>query len=235
MSVGNGTVGRVHAEQGGDVAVRQFTGEFETHLTVQPEVCGEDDEAIRLWAERHGVKYTRIVLDRGRTPNQPMLTCQGQGNLAEQLATARQWSEQLRDDGFRVIRVKIEAAPWNADVPRTDAEAAALPKSCYFEHHVKLVLSGESQVAEVRTLAVPHSAHVSRNARRVTADGRQERFVTQRCRGVGRAEARRRLDALLRALSEAGHTAVEVEEEFVVHDDNLAVDAGWIEGEPGQA
>ncbi|PZG95255.1 hypothetical protein C1I97_27230 [Streptomyces sp. NTH33] len=212
--------------------MRQFAGEFETHLTVRSETCGGGGEPLLLWAERHGIKYTHIVLDRGRTPDQPMLTCRGQGSLAGQLATARQWSKRLLDDGFRVVRVKIEAAPWNDEVPKTDAEATDLPEGCYFEHHVKLVLSGELEVAAVRTLAVPHSAHVSRNARRASADGRHERFVTQRCRGVGRAEAGRRLDALLRALAEAGHTAVEVEEEFVVHDGNFAADAGWIEDEP---
>lgn len=162
-----------------------------------------------------------------------MLTCRGEGSLTGQLASARQWADRLRDDGFRVERVKIEAAPWNADVPKTDAEAVGLPASCYFEHHLKLVLLGGSHVAAVRALAAPHSAHVSRNARRASAGGGHERFVTQRCRDVGRAEARRRLDALRRALAGAGHMPVEVEEEFVVYDDNPSVDAGWIDDGPG--
>ncbi|MGW3826012.1 hypothetical protein ACWEAF_27850 [Streptomyces sp. NPDC005071] len=59
--------------------------------------------------------------------------------------------------------------------------------------------------------------------------GRHERFVTQRCRAVGRPEARARLDALLGGLACAGLEVVEVEEEFVVHDDHPAVDAGWID------
>ncbi|MGW2429681.1 hypothetical protein [Streptomyces sp. NPDC001640] len=222
----------MNEQRGGDGAVRQFAGEFETHLTVRAQNRGEGDDPIRLWAEHHGIKYTRIVLDRGRTPDQPMLTCPGRGHLAGQLATARQWSQRLQDDGFRVVRLKIEAAPWNADVPETDDEAADLPGHCYFEHHAKLVLSSESQVAAVRALAAPHSAHVSRNARRTSAHGRHERFVTQRCRGVGREEADRRLDVLLRVLTAAGYEAVEVEKEFVVYDDNPAVDAGWIKGEP---
>ncbi|MFE6550604.1 hypothetical protein ACFVHS_19715 [Streptomyces sp. NPDC057746] len=159
----------MNEQRGGDSVVRQFAGEFETHLTVRAVNCGEGDDAIRRWAEHHGIKYTRIVLDRGRTPDQPMLTCPGRGHLAGQLATARQWSQRLHDDGFRVVRLKIEAAPWNADVPETDGEAADLPGHCYFEHHAKLVLAGESQVAAVRALAAPHSAHVSRNARRTSA------------------------------------------------------------------
>jgi hypothetical protein len=218
--------------------VREFTGEFETHLTVVAGCAVGDEDRLRRWAERHRVKYTRIVLDRGATPDQPMLTVRCRGTLSAQRAAASVWAGRLRAEGFEVVRVKIEATPWNGDVPRTAAEARALPPGCYFEHHVKLALADDTEVATVRTLAEHHCAHVSRNARRESGrvDGRQggrptgghERFVTQRCRDVGRPEARRRLDALLDALVTAGFRAVEVEEEFVVHDDRPALDAGWI-------
>ncbi|MEU9393615.1 hypothetical protein AB0D86_26890 [Streptomyces sp. NPDC048324] len=205
-----------------------FAGEFETHLTV---VCGSmagDEGRIRRWAERHHVKYTRIVLDRGATPDQPMLTVRGHGVLQAQREAALVWTERLRAEGVDVARVKIEAAPWNEDVPWTAAEAQELPPGCYFEHHAKLVLLDEAEVTVVRALAERHSAHVSRNARRDLHGRGHERFVTQRCRGVGRTEARGRLDALLDALATAGFKAVEVEEEFVVHDDRPALDSGWI-------
>ncbi|WP_323180615.1 hypothetical protein [Streptomyces atratus] len=53
----------------------EFGGEFETHLTVRldprPGTGGEADESARLerWAERNGLKLTRIVLDRGAVPD----------------------------------------------------------------------------------------------------------------------------------------------------------------------
>ncbi|MFF9506575.1 hypothetical protein ACF1BU_04085 [Streptomyces sp. NPDC014724] len=205
---------------------KHFTGDFEIHLTVR---LREREEASLLrFAEHNGVKYSRIVLDRGKTPDQPMLTTTGRGTLALQRATAGGRVEQLRSEGFEVARVKIEAAPWNKDVPQTTREAAALPPQCYFEHHVKLALTDVDQVAAVRELCAPHAAHVSRNARRPLSGGRHERFVTQRCRPVGRPAARARLDALLASLADAGFSAVEVEEEFVVHDDNLLMDEGWM-------
>ncbi|MGW0843158.1 hypothetical protein ACWD26_23990 [Streptomyces sp. NPDC002787] len=209
--------------------MRDFAGEFETHLTVVSESVAGDEGRIRRWAERHRVKYTRIVLDRGTTPDQPMLTVRGSGGLSAQRVAASAWVERLGAEGFGVARVKIEAAPWNEDVPRTAAEARALPPGCYFEHHVKLALADETEVAAVRVLVERHSAHVSRNARRDLGGRGHERFVTQRCRDVGRAEARRRLDALLDALAAAEFKAVEVEEEFVVHDDRPALDSGWID------
>lgn len=128
--------------------MRDFAGDFETHLTV-----AGDEGRLRRWAEHHQVKYTRIVLDRGATPDQPMLTVRGHGVLPAQREAALTWIERLRAEGFSVTRVKIEAAPWNDDVPQTAAEAQRLPADCYFEHHVKLALVDETEAAAVRALA----------------------------------------------------------------------------------
>ncbi|MFD3653278.1 hypothetical protein [Streptomyces sp. NPDC058620] len=212
----------------------EFEGEFETHLTVRP-ASGPDAtegyaDRLGLWAVRRGLKLTRIVLDRGAAPDQPMLTERGRGTLSGQREAAARRRAELEAAGFPVVRVKIEAAPWNEGVPGTPSAARELESTlpgCHFEHHIKLVLSGEDQLGAARAVAELHGAHLSRNARRAH-EGRHERFVTQRCRAVGRPGARARLDALLAGLSAAALEAVEVEEEFVVYDDCPAVDAGWI-------
>ncbi|GIJ52110.1 hypothetical protein Val02_89960 [Virgisporangium aliadipatigenens] len=203
--------------------MREFSGAFETHLTVAaggPDGLGE-------WAAAHGFKYSEIVLDRGRTPEQPMLTRHARGTLAEQVAAGREWARRLGAAGHGVVRLKVEASADNAGVPRDAAAAAELPE-CYFEHHVKVALPDDGAVTGLRAAGAPHGAHVSRNARRRLADGTQERFLTQRCRAVGRAGARARLDALLDAIGVLGVPVLEVEEEFVVYDDNLGLDAGWL-------
>ncbi|MFF3870891.1 hypothetical protein [Streptomyces sp. NPDC001978] len=216
---------------GTDTGAPQVKGEFETHLTVRARPGGDADEPLRRWAARHGMKFTRIVLDRGHHPDQPMLTYQGNGILARQRTAAREWTARLRDAGFEVARVKIEAAPWNKGVPH-DRTAAAEPPyaACHFEHHVKLALTDTTaELPLLRDLATRHDAHVSRNARRALDADCHERFVTQRCHGVGRTEAGHSLAALLTALTDAGFPVVEVEEEYVVYDDNPAVDAGWLD------
>lgn len=208
--------------------IGDFTGDFETHVTVAA-AGPATDTTLREWAALRGAKYTRILLDAGRTPDQPMLTLRGHGTLTTQRAAAAAHTADLRRAGFDVVRVKIEAAPWNAEVPRTPGEARALPPDCYFEHHVKLVLADRADIARIAAIGAHHGARVSRNARRPRPDiGGHERFVTQRCHRVGRPEARSRLRLLLRALADAGFQSVEIEQEFVVHDDNPAVDAGWL-------
>jgi hypothetical protein len=48
---------------------------------------------------------------------------------------------------------------------------------------------------------------------------------------VGYTEACQRLEALQAAIAPLGHLVLEVEQEYVVYDNNLFVDAGWITSE----
>lgn len=202
-------------------------GEFETHLTISLD-DGMEHVRLRSWAVEHGLKFHEIELARGTTPSQPMITRWGAGTLAEQLAAAEETSTQLSTGGFRVTRIKIEAAPMNDGVPTTDDESQLLHGERYFEHHIKVLLSPEAPLASIAELVQQHGAHLSRNPRRHRDDGQHERFITQRCSQVGQTSARRRLKELLAEIEQARLPVVEVEQEFVVFDSNLSLDAGWI-------
>ncbi|GAA2493974.1 hypothetical protein GCM10010406_32530 [Streptomyces thermolineatus] len=217
---------------GGGSGPPAFSGDFETHITVR---TGRDGlSALARHASARGMKFAHIVLARGRTPSQPMVTLNGSGPLADVAAGARAAAAGLRAAGFDVVRVKIEAAPWTDGVPADDARAAELGPRYYFEHHVKLLLDAGSDTAALARLSTGHGAHLSWNARRVREDGRAERFVTQRCGPVGLGTAGRRLDALVAALRSAGHEPVSVEREFVVFDSDASLDEGWIGEEAGE-
>ncbi|MDB5338804.1 MAG: hypothetical protein JWN70_4423 [Planctomycetaceae bacterium] len=205
----------------------EYAGDLETHLTVES-VPADRIAVLRRFAELQGLKCLHIVLDRGHSVSQPMLTRHGQGVLSSELEVARELADRLREAGFDVTRIKIEAAPLNEDVPQSDGAAASLPANHYFEHHVKLVIEGDADLAGLTRLAERHQARLSRNALRVRDDGRLERFVTQRCWSVGRVTAEQRLNALRWDLNQAGWTILETEAEFVVYDSNLDVDAGWL-------
>ncbi|MFE1177449.1 hypothetical protein [Streptomyces sp. NPDC058773] len=206
-----------------------FVGEFEVHLTVRDDGDPAPARHLADYAAAHHLKCVHILLDEGEVPSQPMLTLSGAGTFEEVRAQAAARADGLRAAGFEVVRTKIEATPWSAGVPGTDEEAVTLGPDYYFEHHLKLVLARSAPTGALRALAVGHGAHLSRNARRLRSDGRAERFVTQRCRLVGLTTAGRRLDALTGALRAAGHRIASVEREFVVHDGNLALDAGWLD------
>lgn len=205
----------------------QLSGDFDIHLTVRPGRAAGD--RLAGFAARYGLKFTDIRLARGAVSAQPMVTGTGSGTLADQHTRAAGWADALRGEGFEVVRTKIEAAPWNTGVPAGDDEARRDPAGRYFEHHLKLLLDA-AELEGLATAVEPYGAHLSRNARRERPDGRHERFVTQRCHGVGQRTARHRLAALVEAVRARGHEIVSVEEEYVVVDDNAAIDAGWIGG-----
>ncbi|MEH1163835.1 nucleotidyl transferase AbiEii/AbiGii toxin family protein [Micromonospora sp. CPCC 205539] len=209
----------------GDSLVDDVSGDFEVHITVPEWDAGK----VASFAENHGLKYTHVVLDQGETPSQPMLTLTGSGSLRQQRDGAYQWAARLRATGLGVARVKIEAVPWAHGVPISDEDAAAQPPGRYFEHHVKLLLpAGVATVVAMTEVAERHGARLSRNARRTRDDGRQERFVTQRCHQVGLHTAKARLDDLVAALRDTGQDIVAVEQEYVVFDDRMELDAGWL-------
>ncbi|MFF3528302.1 hypothetical protein ACFYX5_16705 [Streptomyces rubiginosohelvolus] len=205
-------------------------------------VLCEGDELRRLerWAAlRPDVKFTHIALARGRTASQPMLTLRGSRPSYEgELAAVRETGAALAGDGFAVARVKVECAPWAAEVPRDDADVVGSEHPHgrrHFEHHVKLLLdeaggdAADGRRAELVAVAVRHGAHVSWNARRVRADGREERFVTQRCHRTGDRRAAPALDALLAELAACGYEVVDVEREYVLLDSGPELDEGWLE------
>ncbi len=204
----------------------EIRGSLESHLTVE---CAGDEEteALARWAAARALRFTHIVLARGRTRSQPMLTVRGEGAATRRPAATR-IAADLAAHGFRVVRVKTESSPWADGVPEADAGAADRHPGRYFEHHVKLLLPPDHDRERLEATAAAHCAHLSWNARRVRADGRQERFVTQRCHDVGRRTAERRMTAVLAALDAAGHHVLETEREFVVHDSHVALDDGWI-------
>ncbi|MFI6094561.1 nucleotidyl transferase AbiEii/AbiGii toxin family protein [Lentzea sp. NPDC051213] len=197
-----------------------YSGEFELHLTGSEWQVDE----LAAFAGEHGVKFSHIELHRGEMPSQPMLTIGVKGTLDEVRAVADGWRARMLAAELYVVRIKIEAAPWNEGVPQSDEDA---DPALYFEHHVKLLLRGQWH-RDVLVTVESHNAHISRNARRRREDYAEERFVTQRCFGVGRATAKAQLQALLDDLQQ--FEVLEIEEEYVVDDDALHVDKGWFEG-----
>ncbi len=196
---------------------------YETHVTVRCSGTGVS-ERLGRWAAAAGLKLTHIVLARGRMRDQPMLTLSGSASYAEESRRAREVTARLRADGFEPVRVKIESSPWAPEVP-----LGPCADGRYFEHHVKLLLAPDTDLAALAARVLPHGAHLSWNARRVRDAARHERFVTQRCHGVDAQGAGLALEGLLSAL--VGLEVLQVEREFVLHDSDVSVDDGWL-GEP---
>ena len=106
-----------------------MAGEFEIHLTVDGSCPAVRSGALAAYAVERGWKYAHIVLDRGRTPVQPMVTFAVEDStLGTARAAAQAAAEELTAASFPVVRAKVEAAPWITGVPATDAEGRHLAR-----------------------------------------------------------------------------------------------------------
>ncbi len=201
---------------------------FEIHLTVDAAQAAACADVLSRFADARGMQLLQIELPRGAVTAQPMLSWRRDGVLADCLAQIDDVERVLAGHGIRVVRTKVEAAPSNAGVPQA---GDVCPAGTYFESHLKLLLGSDADVGVVTELAIAHGAHVSRNARRTRGGGCQERFVTLRITRGGLPGMKMRLQALQDALTPMVRAVLDTEIEFVVHDSNRALDAGWLPGE----
>lgn len=201
--------------------------EFEIHLTIAART-DETAECAARFAQANGIKFAHIVLPRGVSPSQPMLSWRARGTLEAQARSAASVADDLRAMGVDVVRTKIEAAPTNRGVPQC---GPCLHPERYFECHCKFLLDARADIEAIAAIAMAHGGHLSRNARRVRADGCQERFATLRRRDGGVDGIARDAAALRDALAPHVRETLSSEIEYVVYDSHLALDAGWLPGD----
>jgi hypothetical protein len=189
----------------------------------------EQRQRFRELCQRLGVKCVLIELSAGHSPSQPMTACYHHGAIGAVLDEVASQCRALREAGFPLVRLKLEAVASAQGVPEGDDEAARLPRANYFEMHVKLSLPASMNLDPLRVLCERHGARLSRNAFKSEADGRSERFVTLRVYRAGRRTALDRLEALERDLIGAGFSVVHRQREYTIFDSAEILDAGWLD------
>jgi hypothetical protein len=208
--------------------MHDFRGEFEVHITVNTPTIDHLGR-FRAWCHERNFKSVRIILARGAHVDQPMATWRRHDTiLSAVVAETDRRAVEMNRIGFPVVRVKVETALDNDDVPLQDAEAQLHRPGNYFEHHVKLLRAKTAPCEPLLQTCEKHGAHLSRNAFREIAEDREERFVTLRSYAVGRRSSERQVERLLAALEELGEQVIACESEYCVYDTNLDVDTGWL-------
>eukprot|EP00005_Dracoamoeba_jomungandri_P007299 CAMPEP_0174264606 /NCGR_PEP_ID=MMETSP0439-20130205/23101_1 /TAXON_ID=0 /ORGANISM="Stereomyxa ramosa, Strain Chinc5" /LENGTH=200 /DNA_ID=CAMNT_0015350565 /DNA_START=86 /DNA_END=688 /DNA_ORIENTATION=- len=195
-------------------------GIFEIHITVAN--IDPDTEPLFLQAcERMKLKAVLIELPYGATQEQLMTSSWTSGKKKEAIEEAKRLATLLKDEGFKITRVKVEAGASNKGVP---LEEPPQDPTLYFEFHVKLRVDDEEAL---KKKVAPHQGHLSRNSLKGSPD---IKFVTLRVYHKGKKEAFKDLAALLEALED--ETVLAVHREFAVYDSNVHLDKGWIDVSP---
>ncbi|KAJ3166549.1 hypothetical protein HK101_011923 [Irineochytrium annulatum] len=203
-----------------------ISGTFEFHLTVSlpTEAALIDLEQV---SSELGLKLTVILLESGQHPHQVMAGRYIVTNCHNALSAVQPYIDAFQVRGHAVTRVKIESLASNAGLPQ-DRHAKALDHpTCYWEFHYKVELDPGDMPA-LRKLAGAHGGlHLSRNVYKRVAPGVAHVFLTLREFEDGRVGALERQKAAADALEKGGYKVMKKEREFVVHDSNLGLDAGW--------
>ncbi|KAF3891265.1 hypothetical protein DA73_0400032860 [Tolypothrix bouteillei VB521301] len=204
-----------------------YTGTFEAHITI----CAESRATLQLFqhiCQQLNVKCVLIELPNGVTRSQPMTASYHRGTLTQVWTEVHNLAQRICLAGFQVTRVKIEAMPYNQDIPVTDNEVSQHPVTNYFEFHIKALLSQETDLEGLRQHCAKFGAHLSVNAFKLNASGQHHRFITLRVYGLGRRSAQARFQALLTSLRARHILLVQPQQEYTVYDSNLELDAGWL-------
>ncbi|MEM6751631.1 MAG: hypothetical protein AAF630_01370 [Cyanobacteria bacterium P01_C01_bin.38] len=204
-----------------------YKGTFEAHITVS---AGNSAlrQKFKLICQNLNIKCVFIELPEGATRSQPMTASYHHGALKDVLQQINQIVQKIVNADLEITRIKIEAMVSNQDIPISDIEAQKLPKSNYFEFHVKAILSADENLEVLRKYCLQHKAHLSANAFKKLVDGKQQRFITMRAYAVGYQSAQKRFDNLLLHLKSKGYKLSQQQREYTVYDSNLNLDAGWI-------
>ncbi|MEM7039123.1 MAG: hypothetical protein AAF570_19255, partial [Bacteroidota bacterium] len=117
-----------------NATVPQYHGLFEAHITIQP-IQGPQSIVFQNLCKDLKVKPIQIELPEGDVPVQPMTCSTHKGDYSDVRQEVYALAWELARGGFEVTRVKIEAAPFNDDIPQNKAEAAQHSAQNYFEHH----------------------------------------------------------------------------------------------------
>lgn len=204
-----------------------YKGTFEAHVTIKP-VNSELKRKFSLLCQKLNVKCVFIELAEGVSCSQLMTASYHHGAFKDVLQKINQIAQNIVNADFEVTRIKIEAMVSNQDIPIFDIEAQKLPKSNYFEFHVKAILSASDNLEVLRKYCLQHDAYLSKNAFQKLVDGTQERFITMRMYGIGYKSAQTRFDKLIVLLRNKGFKLSQQQREYTVYDSNLNLDAGWV-------
>jgi len=203
-----------------------YKGTFEAHITIKADNLDLKSK-FSLLCQKIDLKCVFIELPKGVTRSQVMTASYHHGAFKDVLQQINQIAQYIVNADFEVTRIKIEAMVSNQDIPVLDIEAQKLPKTNYFEFHVKAILSADENLEVLRKYCLQHDAYLSKNAFKKLVDGTQERFITMRIYGLGYKSAQTHFDNLIAFLKYKGFKLSQQQREYTVYDSNLNLDAGW--------
>lgn len=203
---------------------------FESHVTVKrPEDITQYVEDCK----EIGVKPIVLDLQNGsETVMQDVMTSSKHfGDNKSSMEDTVKISNFLKSKGYNVVREKIESVPYHPSAPRDFDKNPTMPKDCYFESHIGVKISNDSDYDLLHYISTTKECHLSKNFFKKNDDGSCVVMMTYRKYDGTLEEFEYIIENLKQVLNEAGFNFEKVIVEFSVYDSKVSHDSEWLKDE----
>lgn len=135
----------------------------------------------------------------------------------------------LIHSGYEVIREKIETVPWHPASPRED-DNKLMPKDCYFETHIGVVLSNDEEKERLSKLSKSLSCHMSKNAFKKHVNGSFTQMLTYRNYNCSMEAFESEAKIIYDIIDANGFEPEKQIIEFSIYDTKVSQDLEWLKG-----
>lgn len=206
---------------------------FEIHVTVEKDPEKNVEDFMALFSKAcSGLGVKPIILDlensEGSVMNDVMTSSVYVGDNRTVYEEVQRISGSLKRLGYKVLREKVESAPWHPGAPAKDGDA--MPQGCYFESHISIEFDNSDESREELASAARRiNGHLSKNVFKKIEDGRYIVMITIRDYHVGREEFEGKIKAAVQHLNEGGWKMPKKPIiEFAIYDTKISHDYLWL-------
>lgn len=206
---------------------------YEIHVTVEKDSEKSTEDFMALFSKAcAGMNVKPIILDlensEGDVMNDVMTSSVHHGDNRTVYEELQRISGNLKRLGYKVLREKIESAPWHPGAPVKEGEN--MPKGCYFESHISVEFdNSEESRAELSAAARRVNGHLSKNVFKKIDEGRYIVMITIRDYHVGRIEFEGKISTAVQHLKEGGWSMPKKPIiEFATYDTKINHDYLWL-------
>jgi hypothetical protein len=194
----------------------EYEGYFEVHITL------ENTENITNISNGYSeLKVINIDFSNNSIQNHLMTSSKYKGTLSKVKNIINSLVNKLNKDNIKVYRVKIEASPFNNDIPYLEDRSI----ENYFETHIKVKIENKNEVLK---LCKENDVHLSRNSFKNLDNGKFEYFLTLRKYGMGLKDFLENVNNFTKLLKKNNIHILETIVEYCVYDSNVDMDNEWI-------
>jgi len=200
---------------------------YEIHISVKD----ANQELFRQVCQALNVKPIVLALQVGNEVLDDVMTSSKHyGDNQSAYLEMKRISDGLRRSGFNVVREKIETVPWHPAAPSAEDSNPTMPKDCYFECHIGVIVEKIRAAETLHMIAGMYNAHLSRNVFKKLDNDTYVQMITYRTYTGTREVFEATAKELRGVIKQEGFQIDNVVTEFSIYDTKVTHDAAWIEG-----